>query len=85
MYIIFGVILFTAISCEKEVICPNNTVVNQEDNSNSRNKDFGNNDENEKSNNSPSTTVTSTNPTDSVQVITDPNRDEDDIKKDKQN
>lgn len=89
IYIVFGVLLFTAISCEKEVIQPNNTIENQSNNTINRDKDFGanNNSEDEKSNPvvPPYTTTSTTSFQDSSNVITDPNRDEDDIKKDKSN
>ncbi len=89
IFIIFVGLLITAVSCKKEIICPNNTTENQTDIKNPRDKDFGNNDSSndatEKSNSSKSTHLPVVSIDDSLQVITDPNRDEDDIKKDKPN
>ena len=89
IFVIFGILLITAIGCKKEIIHPNSTTENQNDITNPRDKNFGNNDSSsdatEKSNPSSATHLPTVNLEDSLHVITDPNRDEDDIKKDKAN
>lgn len=84
IYISFGLVLLTAISCRKEVIRPNNIIENQIENNNTGDKNIDDNgSENEKSNPNGFSNNSSVNPNDSIHVITDPNRDDDDIKKPK--
>lgn len=86
IYIVFGVLLFTALSCKKEVIQPNTSSENKADTEYQREHNFNqnSNDNNNKTNQSGTTNnVNGTTQTDTTHVITDPNRDEDDIRKDR--
>lgn len=86
IYFIFGLVLITAISCKKEIIQPNNVIDNQIDNNNKRDSDQGTDESTNPKNSNPIefyNSKTTFEPNDSINVITDPNRDDDDIKKPK--
>lgn len=85
IYVVFGVLLFTALSCEKEVFYPNDSTESTLNKAPQRDKTFDDIDYSKSggSNSNDLTNGTTVTEKDTTHVITDPNRDEDDIRKSK--